>query len=203
MILNHSLKPRLMKIVIQLVLFAIAIVLAYFIYDGIQNKIEFRDMAQARRDVVQDRLMDVATAQKEFKKEKGRYAANFEELLYFIKSDSLTIIKAIGNVPDTLTEAQAVEQGIVIRDTSLVPATTIFKEGHPVDSLKIIPFSGGNQFKMKAGVIEKNKVNVNVFEASAKLEDVFKGLKTKNEPVDLEDEIKVGSMTEPITTGNW
>lgn len=192
-----------MKIGIQIALLAVSAVLAYFIYTGIQSKIEFRDLAESRRLVVQERLMNVVTAQKEFKTEKGRYAANFDELLHFLKNDSLTIIKAIGNVPDTLTEAEAVERGIVIRDTSLVPASTIFTENIAVDSLRIIPFSGGNHFKMQAGVIEKNKVNVNVFEASAKLADVYNGLKTKNENVKLDDLLKVGSMTEPITTGNW
>lgn len=192
-----------MKIGIQAGLFIIAIILTYFIYDGIQNKIEFRNMAEARRVVVQNRLMDIVTAQKQFKQERGRFSANFPELINFVKTDSLTIIKAIGNVPDTLTEAEAVERGIVIRDTSLVPATTIFPEGFAIDSIKYIPFSGGNEFQMKADVIEKNKVNVNVFEASAKLEDVYRGLNTKNEAVNLSDMIKVGSLTEPITTGNW
>ena len=196
-------KKKTMKIAIQLGLAIVAVVLAYFIYTGIQNKIIFQEKAQARREVVQDRLQHVVTAQKSFKGERGRYAANFDELLHFLHNDSLTIIKAIGNVPDTLTEAQAVEQGIVIRDTALVPARSVFSASFAVDSLRIIPFSDGNEFKMKAGVIEKNKVNVNVFEASAKLEDVFNGLKTKNENIDLTDVLKVGSMTEPITTGNW
>lgn len=192
-----------MKIGIQAALFAIAFVLAYFIYDGIQNKIEFRDMAQARREVVQNKLLEVANAQKEFKHEKGRYAGNFPELINFVKNDSLTVIKAIGNVPDSLTESQAVEQGIVIRDTSLVPASTIFPMSYVIDSIKYVPFSGSDEFKIQAGAIEKNKVNVNVFEVSTTLEKVYRGLKTKNEAVKLSDEIKVGSMNEPITTGNW
>lgn len=192
-----------MKIAIQLGLAVIAVVLAYFIYSGIQSKIIFKEKAQVRREVVQERLMHIVTAQKTFKGEKGRYAANFNELLSFLHNDSLTIIKAIGNVPDTLTEAQAVERGIVIRDTSLVPANTVFNANFPIDSLRIIPFSNGNEFKMKAGVIEKNKVNVNVFETSANLEDVYNGLDTQNENIDLKDVIKVGSMTDPITTGNW
>lgn len=192
-----------MKIGIQLALLIIAGVLAYFIIDGIQTKIEFRDMAQSRREVVQERLVNVVTAQKQFKIERGRYSANFDELLNFLNNDSLTFVKAIGNVPDSLTETEAVELGIVIRDTSLVPARTIFPEDFAIDSLPIIPFSDGNRFKMKADVIEKNKVSVNVFEASAKLEDVYRGLDTKNENVDLSDLLKVGSITEPITTGNW
>lgn len=192
-----------MKYGIQAALLIVAGVLAYLIYDGIQNKIEFRNEAEARREVVYQRLENVAHAQKQFKQERNKYASNFPELLNFVQNDSLTIIKAIGNVPDSLTETEAVELGIVTRDTSLVPATTIFPSGFAVDSLKYVPFSGGEEFKIKAGVIEKNKVNVNVFEVSTTLESVYKGLKTKNEAVKLTDEIKVGSMNEPITTGNW
>lgn len=192
-----------MKIGLQIGLLIIAGVIAYFIYDGIQDKIEFRKQAEARREVVQERLLHVVTAQKEFKTEKGRYAASFDELLNFIKNDSMTFIKAVGNVPDSLTEVQAVERGIVVRDTSKVPASSIFPNNFAVDSLRIVPFSNGEEFKMKADVIEKNKVNVNVFEASTKLEYVYKGLNTKNENVDLDDKIQVGSITEPITSGNW
>jgi predicted membrane protein len=192
-----------MKIVLQIGLVIVALVLAYFIYDGVNQKIVFKEKAAQRREVVQNRLLKIVDAQKQFKQEKGRYAGNFAELEHFLKHDSLTIIKAIGNVPDTLTEQQAVEQGIVIRDTSKVPASTVFEEDVNVDSLKIVPFSGGKQFNMKSGVIEKNKVNVSVFEASTKLENVYRGLKTRNEAVDLDDELKVGSMTEPITSGNW
>ena len=193
----------LMKIGIQAALFAIAIVIAYFIYDGVNTKIEFRDLAQQRKEVVQERLLNITIAEKQFKQEKGRYAANFPELINFVQNDSLTFVKAIGNVPDSLTEVEAVEQGIVIRDTSLVPASTIFPANFNADSMKYVPFSGGDEFRMQAGVIEKNKVNVNVFEVSTTLEKVFTGLETKNENIKLTDEIKVGSMNEPITTGNW
>lgn len=193
----------LMKIGIQSALFAIAIVIAYFIYDGVNTKIEFRDLAQQRREVVQKRLLNITDAEKQFKQEKGRYAANFPELINFIQNDSLTFVKAIGNVPDSLTEVEAVEQGIVIRDTSLVPASSIFPANFIADSMRYVPFSGGDEFRMQAGIIEKNKVNVNVFEVSTTLEKVFTGLETKNENIKLTDVIKVGSMNEPITTGNW
>ncbi len=192
-----------MKIVIQLALVAVSAVLAYFIYDGIQNKIAFKEEAKSRQEVVHERLEYVVDAQKEFKNENGRYAGSFAELFNFLNNDSLTIVKAIGNVPDTLTEAEAVAQGIVIRDTLLVPARTIFEEDFAVDSLKIVPFSNGSEFKMKADVIEKNKVNVNVFEVYTTYGEIYKGLSTKSENVDLDARIQVGSLTEPITTGNW
>jgi len=192
-----------MKTAIQLILLVVAIVLAYFIYDGIQSKILFKKEAKERREVVQERLTRIADAQKEFKTEKGRYASNFDELLNFLINDSLTIIKAIGIVPDTLTEAEAVEQGIVVRDTAKIAASTIFPDNFEIDELENVPFSNNAKFKMEAGLIEKNKVTVNVFEAYTTLEEVYNGLHTKGENIDLEDRIQVGSITEPITSGNW
>ena len=192
-----------MKVAIQAGLLIVAAVLAYFIYDGIQQKIEFRNNAEKRRVVVQERLQKIVMAQKEFKNEKERYAGNFDELIDFLKNDSLTILKAIGNVPDSLTEIEAVEQGIVIRDTTQLPASSIFEEDIDVDQLRYVPFTDQKEFRLKAGEIEKNKVNVKVFEASAKLGDVYTGLNTENENVNPDKLLKVGSMTEPITTGNW
>jgi len=193
-----------MKIVIRVVLLLVAIVLAYFIYDGIQDKIEFQKLAEKRRSVVIDRLMEIREAQKGFKKSKGRYANNFPELIHFIENDSIPIVKAIGTVPDTLTLQQAIEQGIVSRDTTLVPAKEdIFGAGFNADSLQYVPFSGGQQFEMKADRIEKNKVEVSVFMASTPYEYVYKGLNTKNENIDLDEKMTVGSLTEPTLSGNW
>ena len=193
-----------MKIAIRAALLIVAIVLAYLIYDGIMNKIEFKKLAQTRKDAVIVRLSQIRDAQKSFKQVKGRYANNFDELIHFVENDSIPIIKAVGTVPDTLTAAKAVELGIVTRDTTKVPAKTeIFREGFVTDSIQYIPYSGGKKFSMKADMIEKNKVNVSVFMASAPYESFLRGLNTKNENVNLDAELQVGSLTEPVISGNW
>lgn len=193
-----------MKIAIRVVLALVAVVLAYLIYDGIQNKIEFQKIAEKRRSVVIDRLVEIREAQKGFKKAKGRYANNFPELIHFIESDSIPIVKAIGTVPDSLTVNKAVELGIVTRDTTMVPAKEdIFDSNFIADSLQYVPFSGGEKFEMKSDIIEKNKVNVAVFMASAPFRSVYKGLDTRNENIDLEEKLTVGSLTEPTLNGNW
>lgn len=193
-----------MKIAVRAVLLVVALVLAYLVYDGIMSKIEFKELAQSRKDVVIERLSQIREAQKAFKQVKGRYANNFPELIHFIENDSIPIIKAIGTVPDTLTAAKAVELGIVSRDTTMVPAkTNVFNAEFQTDSLQYIPFSGGQKFEMKADIIEKNKVNVSVFMASAPYSTFYKGLETRNENVDLDDKLQVGSLTEPVISGNW
>ncbi|MBR9831671.1 hypothetical protein [Acidiluteibacter ferrifornacis] len=192
-----------MKIAIQAVLLIAAVVLAYLVYDSVNSRIEFEKKLEYRKGVVVENLIHLRTAQNEFKGEKKRYAKTFDELFGFIKYDSISVIKAIGNVPDSLTEQQAVELGIVLRDTTKIAAIDSVLKGMNLDSLKYIPFSGGEIFKIDAGQIEKNKVNVNVFEVSAKYSQFLKGLSTKNENIDLENELKVGSMEEPTTSGNW
>lgn len=193
-----------MKLVIQGVLALVAITLAWLIYSSINNKIEFQKITENRKSVVVERLKDIRTVQACYKSVNGVYAKDFNTLISFVKEDSLPFIKAIGTVPDTLTEQQAVEMGIVIRDTFKIPIRdTLFHAGYPIDSIQFIPYSKNETFDLDAGMIEKNKLRVQVFEAFADYNKILTGLKTDNEGIDLSDGLRVGSMTEPTTTGNW
>ena len=121
----------------------------------------------------------------------------------------MVIVKAIGEVPDSLLgqEALALEMGIIIRDTSLIPVRNevfVSKDFNKiVKEMPIIPFSGGKEFDIQAGEIEKGKTKVKVFEVKASFKDIFNGMDVKNEGVDLEEYMILGSMTEPTTNGNW
>ena len=61
----------------------------------------------------------------------------------------------------------------------------------------------GTKFFFCTSKTQKNKVNVSLFEVSTKYKYFLEGLKTKNQNVDLEKDLKVGSMSEPTTSGNW
>ena len=56
---------------------------------------------------------------------------------------------------------------------------------------------------MTRGEVEKGKVKVKVFEVSAPYTEIFKGLKTDNEGIDMAKSLTLGSMTEPSVNGNW
>jgi len=72
-----------------------------------------------------------------------------------------------------------------------------------IEDIAIIPFSEGEEFQMAAGEIEKGKVIVNVFEAIAKKEIYLKGLSKELISRESVSDLKVGSMSEPSTDGNW
>jgi hypothetical protein len=119
---------------------------------------------------------------------------------------------AMGSVPDTLSEEEAVKMGLVTRDTIYLNVKdSIYspnylkgrKSAFYIDSLPYIPFGQGVIFDFDAGEVEKGKVKVKVFEVFASFELIYLGLNTENESIDLGDGLRVGSMFEPSTSGNW
>lgn len=193
-----------MKLVIQLLLGALAVVMAYLIYNSIDSRIKFEEEIAKRNEVVSEHLEYIKQAQIAFKDVKKKYAGSFEELTHFLQNDSLVFVKAIGEVPDSLlgNEAKALELGIIVRDTSLIAVKdTLFKPNFNkiVESLPYIPFTDGEKFSIKADQIEKSGLQVSVFEVVATNEQIYKGLDTKNEDVDLEDGYRLGSLDNPTT----
>lgn len=197
-----------MKIGIQLGLAILAGFIAYMIWNSIDSKIVLTETVELRRDAAKERLTQIGDAQIEYKKIKGTYAGSFDALVDFLENDSIVQVKMEGEVPDSLLgkEALALEMGIIRRDTTKIPVREIlFIENfrNVVDSMAYIPFANGKQFTIKAGAIEKNKMQVPVFEVKTALTDLYMGLKTENEGYDMTDFLAVGSMEEPTTNGNW
>ena len=204
---------------IKLILIPINIILAFFVYDSIRSEIKFIKQAKERIAENVQKLKDLRTLQIAYKKENDVFADNFNSLLDFLENDSTTIIKSVGETPDSLvngkqiTDAQALEMGLISRDTLYVSAKeSIFDENYiksrdnkyrfDINTLSIIPFTE-QQYNIDANVIEKGKVNVQVFEISAAFKHVFNGLDAENKKYDLNSLLKVGSMTEASLNGNW
>ena len=204
---------------ITLILIPINIILAFFVYDSITSEVEFNKQAKERIAENVQKLKDLRTLQIAYKKENDVFADNFNSLLDFLENDSTTIIKSVGETPDSLvngeqiTDAQALEMGLISRDTLYVSAKeSIFDENYiksrdnkypfNINTISIIPFTE-QQYNIDANVIEKGKVNVQVFEISAAFKHVFNGLDAENKKYDLNSLLKVGSMTEASLNGNW
>ncbi|MDG2086467.1 MAG: hypothetical protein P8J36_04025 [Flavobacteriales bacterium] len=204
---------------ITLILIPINIILAFYVYNSITSEVEFNKQAKERIVENVQKLKDLRTLQIAYKREHDTFADNFGSLLNFLENDSTTIVKSVGETPDTLindqqiTDAQALEMGLISRDTFFVSASeSVFNEAYiknrdnkyplDLDLLSIIPHTE-RQYNIDANVIEKGKVTVQVFEISATYKDVFNGLDAENKKYDLNSLLKVGSMTEASLNGNW
>ena len=201
---NSGILPLKLVSVVVAVLVIASLGFAWMNYDSIQDKLDFIKIQEKREAKVVERLIDIRSAQASYKKLYGKYAGNFDDLINHVKNDSMPVIKAIGFVPDTLTEAKAVELGIVTRDTLLISVRdTLFPANYHIDSLRYIPNSGDQEFRLESGEIEKNKLTVQVFEAFASNEKILHGLDLSEEYIELDKGLSVGSMIDPHTRGNW
>jgi hypothetical protein len=198
---------------IALILIPLNIILAYFVYNSINSEVEFQQVAKVRVAENVQKLKDLRQVQIAYKKVNNTYSNNFESLIDFLENDSMAIVRAIGETPDSLTDAQALELGIISRDTAYVLAKeTVFDEAYlssrnekfPLDlsALTTVPHSDQN-YSVDAGMVEKGKVVVQVFEISTTYGAVFTGLDAENKSFELGNLLKVGSMDEASLNGNW
>lgn len=198
---------------IALILILLNIILAYFVFNSIDSEVEFNKEAKVRISENVQKLKDLRQVQTKYKHAKGTFADNFEALTHFLENDSISIVKAIGETPDTLTDVQALELGIISRDTAYVLAKeTVFDEAYldgrnenfPLDiaNLTTVPYSN-EVYSIDAGQVEKGKVIVQVFEISTNYGTVFTGLDAENKSYELDALLKVGSMDEASLNGNW
>ena len=198
---------------VQLLLWPVIIILAWLVYRSPISLKEFQEETNYRKSAVIQDLKDIRTAQIAFKDKYRVYAGDFNSLLSFVKNDSLAVVKAIGETPDSLTEDQALLAGIISRDTVFVPVYhTIYNQDYldtrdsrfpfDLEMLSMVPFSD-ETFSIESGNIEKGKVVVQVFEVSTTFGTFLNGLDATNKGIDLDNTLRVGSMSDASINGNW
>lgn len=192
--------------ILQIALFLVIIVLAYMVYQSINKPVVFNEKKYERELVVIQDLKDIRSGQLMYKKLHDRYAPSLDTLMVFLRDGQIPIVKQTQDPNDTTMT-------IKINDTIgyIGVADSLFQHpGFVLDSLPYIPKSG-IWYEMAAGEIETGGVKVQVFEVLAPYTLLLQGLdrqlivnliKSKNE-IDKYPGLKVGSLTEASTDGNW
>jgi hypothetical protein len=209
-----------MKTVFQVVLIVAAILLAFQIYSSIRKPIDFEQERKARYDATIQRLKDIRKAELAYKDVHGKFTGSFDTLINFVNTGKLPIVRKIGMLTDSMidagwTEAKALKQGLIIRDTILVNVKdTIFGKDFKAEELKMVPVKDTvAQFFLGAGtVVTGSGIKVPVFEARVHNNTILKNL-DKQLVINLNDQkrtngkypgLKVGSLTETNNNaGNW
>ena len=199
---------------IALILIPLNIILAYFVYNSINSEVEFQKLAKVRKAENIQKLKDIRAVQISYKNKYKVFSDDFDSLLVFMNYDSVAVVKSEGEAPDSLTELQAVQAGLISRDTIYIAAKShIFNEDYlttrnekfplNIEQLRYIPYTADKSYEIDAGSVEKGEVIVQVFEVSAKYRDVLIGLDAENKKYDLSSFLRVGSMSEASLNGNW
>ena len=195
--------------IINIVLVLLAILFAYLVFNSIRQPVVFDNTKKDREQKVVQNLKDIRSSQGLFKENYNKYTASFDTLIEFIRTGELPVVNIIPDPNDTtFTKTINDTVGYIKVLDSLFGNRPNFN----VNELRYVPFSEPKQeFEIQAGYIMRGGMNVPVFEVKTHYNSYLKGLdpqRIRNEAKQREDlnkypGLKVGSMTEPSTDGNW
>lgn len=208
--------PKKAKPFITIALWLLIIFLGYKTFMSVYGEIQFNQLKEKRYTQVIKRLIDVRNAQVAHKVVTGKFADNFDDLVKFVDTAKYTITQrrdsTILDVEKTrLFGGVETFKTLVLIDTlDFVPVKdSLFKTDDRYKNMMNVPVGKeGAKFELKAGMLD----SIPVFEASVRKEvilfDQEKYLIKKEEQVVSVDGVngptlKVGSMDEVNTTGNW
>ncbi|MBR0301125.1 MAG: hypothetical protein IJQ93_12535 [Bacteroidales bacterium] len=225
------------KIIIEVLLFIVCIFLVKLIVDSIMKPVNFNKQKAYRETVAIQRLKDIRTLQVAFKSVNGRFTTTVDSLADFYNNGKMAIVMQVGSMDDSLAVAhtekvkkssrkkltgedflklyQAGDRNLVFNVETKIPVKdTLFahRSDFCVDSLKTIPFSGGQPVLMEAIVKTVSGVPVPLFEAKMPYKALLKGMDNQlriNLDAEKRDQnryegLQVGSITAPNNNaGNW
>jgi hypothetical protein len=212
--------PSKFRPIVMIVLWVIIGFLAYNTFMSVYMPIQFNKEKDKRYAKVIESLVDIRDAQLAHRQVTGKFAGNFDGLVKFIDTAKFTITqRRDSSVLDVeLTKRfGGVEtyKDIVIIDTLdfVSVKDSLFGADARYKNMMNVPVGEeGAKFALKSGFLEQNDIRIPVFEASVKkaviLFDQDKDLiNAENQVVSVEavngDALKVGSMDEVNTNGNW
>ena len=205
-----------MKTTFRILLACAIVFLAYICVDSVVTPIEFEETRVQREEAVVKNLIHIRTAEVEFKNQHGRFIADADSLLLFLKTAPKKEVLKEGSLTDKQLEAGMTEhKAVKIIDKAKAKAMSKLKTD---DQEAIYEYIWANDKDIKdAGLqgfrrdtIERN--HVPLFEARAPFE-TYLADQDKQELVNLIDKeqkldhyagLKVGSIDAPNNNaGNW
>ena len=209
-----------LKIILEIVLAAVIVLLAWLIIASVQKPVKFNKELDARTQVAVQRLKDIRTLQVAFKSANGRFSPSVDSLKMFYETGKMDITMQIGSNDDSIavanTEAikkankkltpaqitaklqEAYEQGqkVVFSVTTQIPVKDTLFVSRPdfcIDSLYYIPFSGKQLVEMESTIKTVSGVQVPLFEARMPYKALCKGMDNQlriNKDAECEDQNK-------------
>lgn len=225
------------KIILEIVLLVLCVFLVNLIVKSIMKPVNFNKQKAYRESVAVQRLKDIRTLQVAYKSVNGKFTSTVDSLADFYNNGKMGIVMQVGSMDDSLAVAhtdkikkssrkkmtgedflklyEAGDKNLVFSVETKIPVKdTLFtgREDFVVDSLKYIPFSGGETVLMEAIVKTVSGVPVPLFEAKMPYKLLLKGMDNQlriNLDAEKKDQnryegLQVGSVTAPNNNaGNW
>ena len=208
---------KIKSAIINILLTAVAVFLAIMLIKSIKAPIDFGNEKSLREAQVVQRLKDIRDAEIQYKQANNKYTSNFDTLIDFCKNHLIPVINMIPDPEDT-TFTKTINDTI---DHILVMDSLFGKRPNfNVDELSLVPFSDPvTTFEIQDSIIKRGGISVPVFEVRTPYEVYLatpgakfsekewntrvQNIKAEMEQLDKYAGMKVGSLEEASTDGNW
>jgi hypothetical protein len=188
--------------VLSIVFFAIASVLGYLLWKGVDDVVEQEKRVALLEAATIEKLEMLRDAQLSYQASNGKYAGTWDSLRAFIETGTIWIVqrtettKLLDYGAEEINVSYDTIGSIAVMDSLFSPAK------YPdlkMDLLPVVPGSGGKQFEFFADKIEKTGgYKVSVFEIRDP-SPINPDRRANNN----EKALRVGSRTDASTEGNW
>ena len=209
-----------MRLAIQLLLWVVIIGLAYLTFDAVYQPIQFNKVKQKRYAKVIENLKDIREAELAYKEVTGQFEGDFDKLVQFLDTAEFAITQRRDTtiLDEEYKRTYGVDQYLekVIIDTLgfVSVKDSLFKgDRERYTNMMNVPVEGVDaKFELEAATMKKGDRDIPVFEAkvakSVILADQDRDLILQENEIQSVDDvngryIRVGSMEEIKTTGNW
>ena len=207
-----------MKIIIQIVLWVVIIFMGWKLYNSVIGPVEFNKVKVERYKKVISKLKDIKDAQLAYQEITGSFSGNFDSLVRFIDTAEFAITeRRDSSYADVVkNKAYGLDEGyyidVIVTDTLSFASVkdSLFKDNR-YKTMMTVPDTDAT-FELKAGKLDKNGIKYSVFEAKVAKTVILEG---ENKDLILQElsinsvdgvngpYIKLGSMNEINTSGNW
>lgn len=216
--LVDSFLPKKLRPVLSIVLTVLIVLLGYYNYKAIYGPVEFNKIKEKRYAKVIDNLQDIRKSQLAHKEVTNTYAPTFDSLVRFLDTAKFTITQRRDTtyLDEEFKKIYKVDKYIddfVIDTLAFVSVRdSLFKDSDRYKTMHFIPYTDGKVFSLEAGKLKLKTATVSVFEVKADKKLILSDLDNDLVIQELQTVsvdgvngryIKVGSMNEVSTSGNW
>ena len=187
--------------VLSIVFFVVAIGLGYLLWKGVDDVVETEKRIALVEGAIIEKLQMLRDAQLAYQASNGEYAGNWNDLKNFIQNGQIWLVQRTETTK--LLEYGKEETTVEFDTLGSVPVMdSLFNaRKYPdfnLETMAVVPASGGKQFEFFADKIERNSYEINVFE----IRDPAP-MNPERKLNNNEKALRVGSRTDASTEGNW
>ncbi|MFY0591232.1 hypothetical protein [Roseivirga sp.] len=186
--------------ILTLVFFLLALLVGYFLYDGINKTIEEAKEIERVENMVKARLSQIRDVQIVYQSVFGDYADTWEKLISFADTGKIYLIQR-REVITQLPYNQ--EKSEFFYDTlgSVGVKDSLFSSNFDVTSLPELPHAEGKFFSLYAKDSIRSGVSVDYIEVV----DTYPFDRSRKDDSEIDNRrpLRFGSRTDITTSGNW